>query len=279
VSTILIRNGSRYFKVKVNPSPVLSGVSPASGIKYVVKKNQEWQEWQVRAYVNGKYDEGKTYFAGDKEDAIQTFNHFIQGHDVGRKNPEGTNLITLANHIAHVRDLRDAQKRDSDDYSKLNEILKSLEAQYRQLRRGRLASAIRIGRRKNPLLKSPYMKHVGANVSYLMKHPEELTAKTKEGKRKQAIAIALSVMQRAQKTQKNPQVDFPTIKKRILSEAREGIVQDALIHAAKKKFRIGDGHDKQILIILGTMTSKASQHYFDLRKSLIDPLPDMGARK
>lgn len=38
--------------------------------KLVLKKNVEGNEWVVRVYINGKYDEGKTYYGDDnKEDA------------------------------------------------------------------------------------------------------------------------------------------------------------------------------------------------------------------
>ena len=38
--------------------------------KLVMKKNVEGNEWVVRVYINGKYDEGKTYYGDDnKEDA------------------------------------------------------------------------------------------------------------------------------------------------------------------------------------------------------------------
>ena len=51
--------------------------------------------------------------------------------------------------------------------------------------------------RVNPLLKSPSKKHIGTNIAYLLAHPGELTAKTPEMRRKQAIAIALSVWRKA----------------------------------------------------------------------------------
>ena len=40
-------------------------------VKLVVMKQVD--EWQVRVYENGKYKEGPTYYAGDKQDAVDTF--------------------------------------------------------------------------------------------------------------------------------------------------------------------------------------------------------------
>lgn len=51
--------------------------------------------------------------------------------------------------------------------------------------------------RVNPLIKSRERTSVGKNITWLLKHPRELTAKTKEMRRKQAIAIALSVWRKA----------------------------------------------------------------------------------
>lgn len=101
-----------------------------------------------------------------------------------------------------------ALARDLDEYVRLT------GAYQRQHKRGRLASMIRIERRmrrieakirnerRNPLNKSANRSAVGENIRWLHKHPGELTAKTKEMRRKQAIAIALSVWRRAQKKKK-----------------------------------------------------------------------------
>ncbi len=98
-----------------------------------------------------------------------------------------------------------ALSRDLDEYVRLT------GAYQRQHARGRLASMIRIERRmrkieakiraehKNPLNRSVKRSAVSENIRWLHKHPGELTAKTKEMRRKQAIAIALSVWRRAQK--------------------------------------------------------------------------------
>jgi 4-hydroxy-3-methylbut-2-en-1-yl diphosphate synthase IspG/GcpE len=50
--------------------------------------------------------------------------------------------------------------------------------------------------RVNPLVRSRSRKSIGKNIKYLLSHPGELTAKTPEMKRKQAIAIAMSVWRR-----------------------------------------------------------------------------------
>lgn len=63
------------------------------GIKWAVKYDREWQEWQVRAYKKAasgawKFWEGPTYYANDREDAIRTFHHLV-GYAPGytRANP------------------------------------------------------------------------------------------------------------------------------------------------------------------------------------------------
>jgi len=68
-------------KLGKNPK-TLSGIA-SDGTKYVVKKDRDWNEWQVIAYVGGKRHEGRTYFACDggaqgKEDAIATFQHLMR---------------------------------------------------------------------------------------------------------------------------------------------------------------------------------------------------------
>ena len=47
------------------------------GIKVVIRKNYEWDEWQARVYIDGKFDDDATYYAGGgekehQEDAIDT---------------------------------------------------------------------------------------------------------------------------------------------------------------------------------------------------------------
>lgn len=51
--------------------------------------------------------------------------------------------------------------------------------------------------RVNPLVRSADKSSVGKNIAWLLKHPGELTAKTPEMRRKQAIAIALSVWRKS----------------------------------------------------------------------------------
>jgi hypothetical protein len=49
----------------------------------------------------------------------------------------------------------------------------------------------------NPLIRSADRSSVEKNIAWLLKHPKELTAKTPEMKRKQAIAIALFVWRKS----------------------------------------------------------------------------------
>jgi hypothetical protein len=68
-----------------------AGIAP-NGIKYVVKFDRDWQEWQVRAYKkrNGvwKFAEGPTCYCEDRDEAIATFHHLV-GYAPGyeRANP------------------------------------------------------------------------------------------------------------------------------------------------------------------------------------------------
>ena len=39
--------------------------------KLVMKKNVEGNEWVVRVYINGKYDEGKTYYGDDNKEDVE----------------------------------------------------------------------------------------------------------------------------------------------------------------------------------------------------------------
>lgn len=52
-------------------------------VKFVVVKDRDWEEWQVKVYINGKYDDDCSYFAlgggpGDKQDAIDTMNAMVK---------------------------------------------------------------------------------------------------------------------------------------------------------------------------------------------------------
>ena len=71
----------------------LSGIAP-DGTKYVVKKDREWDEWQVVAYVKGKRHEGRTYHASDKADAVGTF-YKIVGKQVGHVQIGGPDIISF----------------------------------------------------------------------------------------------------------------------------------------------------------------------------------------
>lgn len=70
---------------------LLSGIAP-DGTKYVVKKDREWNEWQVVAYVGGKRHEGRTYHAADKADAVGTF-YKIVGRQIGHVEIGGPDII------------------------------------------------------------------------------------------------------------------------------------------------------------------------------------------
>jgi hypothetical protein len=41
-------------------------------IKIKLHYDRDWQEYQVRVFINGVYSEDKTYFTDDKQDAIDT---------------------------------------------------------------------------------------------------------------------------------------------------------------------------------------------------------------
>lgn len=60
-----------------SPLPKAEGIDKKGRkVKLVVKKDREWNEWQVRVYVNGKFSEAETGFHGsDKSDALESFAH------------------------------------------------------------------------------------------------------------------------------------------------------------------------------------------------------------
>lgn len=47
-------------------------------VKLVLKKDPATQEFAVRWYEDGKYDEDKTYYTDDQQDAIVTMNDMIK---------------------------------------------------------------------------------------------------------------------------------------------------------------------------------------------------------
>lgn len=59
-------------------------------VKFVVKKDRDWEEWQVKVYINGKYDDDQSYFAlggtkEDKEDAIATMKKMAETFKIPEK--------------------------------------------------------------------------------------------------------------------------------------------------------------------------------------------------
>lgn len=70
-----------------------AGIAP-NGIKYAIKYDRDWQEWQVRAYKRSpktgawKFAEGPTHYTEDRDDAIRTFHHLVgYGPGYERANP------------------------------------------------------------------------------------------------------------------------------------------------------------------------------------------------
>ena len=49
-------------------------------ITYKLKRKSETDEWMVAAYVNGKFNEAKTYYTDDKEDAQATLKHMQENN-------------------------------------------------------------------------------------------------------------------------------------------------------------------------------------------------------
>ena len=78
---------------KAHSNGLLSGVA-SDGTRYVVKKDREWNEWQVVAYVGGKRHEGKTYHASDKADAVGTF-HKLVAKRIGHVEIGGPGIISF----------------------------------------------------------------------------------------------------------------------------------------------------------------------------------------
>jgi len=98
-----------------------AAVAP-DGTRYKVHYDRDWQEWQVRAFVNGKFHEGRTYYTGasgaeGREDAIQTFRHLV---GATMNNPMRTyacwvrnrrrDTYLTRNHLIQAQNVRDARK-------------------------------------------------------------------------------------------------------------------------------------------------------------------------
>lgn len=47
-------------------------------IKLSTVRKAETNEWIVKVYIDGKYDEDKTYYTDDKQDAIDTMKHMAK---------------------------------------------------------------------------------------------------------------------------------------------------------------------------------------------------------
>jgi hypothetical protein len=45
---------------------------PENKIEYKLRRKSETNEWVVAAYVNGKFNDEKSYYTDDKQDAIKT---------------------------------------------------------------------------------------------------------------------------------------------------------------------------------------------------------------
>ena len=51
-------------------------------IKLKVAFDRNWNEWQVRVFVDGKLDEDKTYYALDEEDAKSTYAAMLREYEI-----------------------------------------------------------------------------------------------------------------------------------------------------------------------------------------------------
>jgi hypothetical protein len=102
------------------------GIAP-NGIKYAVKYDRDWQEWQVRAYKRSpstgawKFAEGPTCYCGDRDEAINTFHHLV-GYAPGyeRSNPvvvkaQGYEPSGRMKRTEAVAQIRKAVKQDAKD--------------------------------------------------------------------------------------------------------------------------------------------------------------------
>ena len=49
-------------------------------VKLRIKRDSEWNEWRVEWIQDGIYDEDKTYFTDDKQDAIDTKKAIIDSY-------------------------------------------------------------------------------------------------------------------------------------------------------------------------------------------------------
>ncbi len=99
----LIGDTPATVRVARNPTaPLPKTATDARGVRWTVKKDREWNEWQVVAYVGGKRDEDKTYHAngGDaasRQDAIDTFHQIMRSSAAPSVNPAWRWVIFRSN--------------------------------------------------------------------------------------------------------------------------------------------------------------------------------------
>jgi hypothetical protein len=62
-------------------------VAKSKDINLQVRFNKEWEEWMVKVFINGKYNEAQSYMASDRADAkstalVMASDYLKKGHKV-----------------------------------------------------------------------------------------------------------------------------------------------------------------------------------------------------
>ena len=75
----------KYAKNKTNEPEASAHINKETKMRTIevklrIKRDSEWNEWRVEWVQDGVYDEDKTYFTDDKQDAIETKEAIIKAY-------------------------------------------------------------------------------------------------------------------------------------------------------------------------------------------------------
>lgn len=140
--------------------------NPASHVKLVLKKDRDFDEWQVRVYEDGKLNDDATYFSGStddeyaKEDAIDTALDMARFYEAGGATVElGAGLtkrqVNPAKSKAQFRWAHAAYNRGELTKKQLDEIIKGTN--YRKLPR-------KVGKKKGSKMPTKRRKKTKAQI-------------------------------------------------------------------------------------------------------------------
>lgn len=71
--------GGNSFKIALpQPMGMMHEISQGRTVRLTLARKPETNEWLVKVYINGKYNENATYYTDDKQDAIDTAKTMLQ---------------------------------------------------------------------------------------------------------------------------------------------------------------------------------------------------------